>query len=106
VGYESAMFGKPVGCLSFPWYSGYNSCYDVSNRLKLNKYISVCQSNTNRKFTSQVFMEYIKRIHIEYSFKMPSKLDTFNKYPFNKLKEDARVLAIALDCFHFSSLKK
>ena len=106
VGYESAMCGKPVGCLSFPWYSGYAGCYDVSNRLRLNKFISVCQNNTSRKFSYQVFIKYIKRIHIEYSFKMPSKLDTFNKYPVNRLKEDARELATALNYFDFSSLKK
>ena len=105
-GYESAMIGKPVGCLSFPWYSGYDGCFDVSNRRKLNKFISVCQNNTSRKFTSQVFMEYIKRIHIEFSFKIPSKLDTFNKYPVHRLKEDARALATALNYFNFFSLKK
>ena len=105
VGYESAMFEKPVGCLSFPWYSGYAGCYDVSNRLKLNKFISVCQNNTNGKFITQGFMKYIKRIHREFSFKMPSKIDTFNKYPVNNLKEDARVLATALNCPDFSSLK-
>jgi hypothetical protein len=106
VGYESALVGKPVGCLSFPWYSGYAGCYDVSNRLKLNNFISVCQNNTNGKFTSQVFLKYIKRIHIKFSFKMPSKIDSFNKYPVDRLKEDARALATALNYFDFSSLKK
>lgn len=106
VGYESASVGKPVGCLSFPWYSGYAGCYDVSNRLKLNNFISVCQNNTNGKFTSQVFLKYIKRIHIKFSFKMPSKIDSFNKYPVDRLKEDARALATALNYFDFSSLKK
>ena len=37
---------------------------------------------------------------------MPSKGDTFNKYPANRLKEDARALATALNYFDFSSLKK